>query len=81
MIGPISARNRSPASVNATLRMVRLNSRTPSRFSSERMVYLIVVGFCLVCIAGSAAWRAPTPRNMSHLVQLPGFARSSAFRH
>ena len=39
-------------------RMVRLNGRTPSSSSSERMVWPIVVGFCRACIAGGGAgWR------------------------
>ena len=36
-------KRRSPASVGATLRVVRFNSRTPSRVSSARTVWLKVV--------------------------------------
>ena len=38
--GPTVASRRSPASVGATLRVVRVSSRSPSRSSSPRMVWL-----------------------------------------
>ena len=38
--GPMRASSRSPASVGATLRVVRVSSRTPRRSSSPAMVWL-----------------------------------------
>ena len=38
--GPMVCSRRSPASVGATLRVVRVSSRTPRRASSSRMVWL-----------------------------------------
>ena len=38
--GPTVRSRRSPASVGATLRVVRVNSRSPSRASSPRRVWL-----------------------------------------
>src|SRR5215204_2776134 len=46
--GPMLWSRRSPASVGETLRVVRLRSRTPSRSSSSRMVWL------------SADWETPS---------------------
>jgi len=39
-LGPTVRSRRSPASVGATLRVVRVNSRKPSRSSRPRMVWL-----------------------------------------
>ena len=53
--GRSCASSRSPASVTETLRVVRFKSRTPSRSSSARMVWLKVE-------AAMPSWAAALPK-------------------
>lgn len=49
---------RSPASVGETLRVVRVNSRMPSRVSSARMVWLSAEGDTPSCAAARVKLRS-----------------------
>src|ERR1700722_15450759 len=55
--GCASASRRAPASVSATLRVLRLRRRTPSRSSKERMVWLSVGAEIPSCAAAFLKFR------------------------